>query len=840
MPLTPEYLKQIGQALAAGNATEHTHRPALKSFVESFGRGIVATNEPKRVRYGAPDFVVTRGETPLGYIEAKDVGTPLEREEKGEQMSRYFELGNVVLTDYLEFRWYVNGVRRDAARLATKTKAGKLRAVPGGAERVEELLSSFFDAQAATVGSAKELAVRMARLARAIRKNIGRALEAEDPDDEKPDPLRDQLASFREVLLHELQPEQFADMYAQTICYGLFAARCNARRAAEFTRDGAARLVPKTNPFLQKTFYQMVGPELSPHVAWAVDDLVALLTHTDMAGILEDFGKRTRREDPVVHFYETFLAEYDPHLRETRGVYYTPEPVVSYIVRSVDHLLRNDFGLAEGLADARKIRTRGAEGAGGAETHKVLILDPATGTGTFLYSAIQHIYRAVGERARGAWPAYVARELLPRLFGFELLMAPYTVAHLKLGLLLQETGVDLEKLGAETEGEAGRLCVYLTNTLEEVHRLSDAPGMTRWLSEESDAASRVKQERPVMVVMGNPPYSGHSANTGQWIAHLLRGMDTQTGLSTSNFTRIAYRPFDVRYTYFTGTSRGFHCRPRGEVMRHMLRAQNLGLISARSNKSQTPDHFYCTRFISEAKCGEATTQSAIFPLYLAFIEGRQNLFDADEPTDAPGGRRANLSGKFVAEFAESLKMRFVADGKGDRRETFGPEDVFAYMYAVFHSPAYRTRYAEFLKIDFPRLPLTSDAELFRALCRAGDELIGLHLLERVNAAAANYPEGGTNEVEQVRYTAPGEGGATQGRVWINRAQFFEGVAPEVWDFHVGGYQVAAKWLKDRKGRRLTYEDVTHYLRVVAALAETLRLMSEIDAEIDRHGGWPLK
>ena len=1097
MPLTSEYLRQIEQALAAGNATEHTHRPALKAFVESLRGGIVATNEPKRVQYGAPDFVVTRGETPLGYIEAKDVGTPLEREEKGEQMARYLELGNVVLTDYLEFRWYVNRERRDVARLASKTKAGKLRLEKDGAERVEELLSAFLEAQAATVGSPKELAVRMARIARLIRGNIRRALAAEDLTDEKPDPLHDQLASFREVLLHDLTEEQFADMYAQTICYGLFAARCNARGTASFTRDSAARLVPKTNPFLQKTFYQMVGPDLSPHVAWAVDDLVALLAHADVAGILEDFGRRTRREDPVVHFYETFLAEYDPRLRETRGVYYTPEPVVSYIVRSVDHLLKTEFKLRGGLADASKIRVARPEGGGEAETHKVLILDPATGTGTFLYSTINHIYRAVGERARGAWPAYVAQELLPRLFGFELLMAPYTVAHLKLGLLLQETGVDLERLGGDGDGEAARLRVYLTNTLEEVHRLTNAAGMTRWLSEESDAASRVKQERPVMVVMGNPPYSGHSANVGQWIADLLRGRDTQTGRETENYFAVDGQPLGERqpkwlnddYVKFirfsqwrieqTGygvlafiTNHGYLDNPTFRGMRQSLmqtfddiyvldlhgnskkkerapdggkdenvfdiqqgvaiglfvkhdrtkvaaagaatvrHAHLWGVREIYTEKTQgerelsggkyqwlwqndvsttewttlephSPFYFFMpqdvglldeyekgwkvseafpiksigvqthrdafavsfdeatlrqrgkdfsdksiddetlrekydlrdsgtwklranrqkiignnaelqgsiTRCIyrpfdfrwilyhdavverrlydvmgnmllnnlsfmtgrqskepfavlcSDVLCGQHKITSVydgsyLFPLYL-YPLNKGNLFDNDS-TDAPGGRRPNLSEKFVADFAARLGMRFVADGRGDRAETFGPEDVFAYMYAVFHSPTYRSRYAEFLKIDFPRLPLTSDAGLFRELCRGGDELVSLHLLEKEPPPTTTYPNAGANEVEQVRYTAPGEAGGAEGRVWINREQFFAGVAPEVWNFHVGGYQVASKWLKDRKGRRLTYEDVTHYQRVVAALGETLRLMSEIDAVIERRGGWPLK
>ncbi len=547
MPHASTYLKAIEKALTAGNATEHTHRAALQRFIEQLANGITATNEPKRVKFGAPDFIVTRKETPLGYVEAKDVGVSLDREEKSEQMKRYLEgSGNLVLTDYLEFRWYVGTARRMTARLATRTKSGKLRVEADGAERVEELLTAFLNERAATVRNAKELAVRMAGIARLIRGNIRDALAAEDLTDEKPDPLHDQLLSFRKVLLPTLTEEEFADMYAQTICYGLFAARCNARSSAEFTRDSAARLVPKTNPFLQKTFYQMVGPDLSPHVSWAVDDLVALLTHTDIAAILQDFGKRTRREDPVVHFYETFLAAYDPKLKETRGVYYTPEPVVSYIVRSVDYLLKNDFKLPGGLSDSSKItvRKRGSEEA--IESHKVLILDPATGTGTFLFGTINHIYESLRKTMGGAWSAYVSKELLPRLFGFELLMAPYTVAHLKLGLLLADTGIDLEKVIAEEGDKAGRLHVYMTNTLEEVHRLSSAEGFTRWLNEEADEASRVKQERPVMVVMGNPPYSGHSANTGQWIADLLRGRDTHTGEAVANYFEVDGQPLGER------------------------------------------------------------------------------------------------------------------------------------------------------------------------------------------------------------------------------------------------------------------------------------------------------
>ncbi|MBA2732399.1 MAG: DNA methyltransferase, partial [Acidobacteria bacterium] len=209
-----------------------------------------------------------------------------------------------------------------------------------------------------------------------------------------------------------------------------------------------------------------------------------------------------------------------------------------------------------------------------------------------------------------------------------------------------------------------------------------------------------------------------------------------------------------------------------------------------------------------------------------------------EPTDAPGGRRSNLAPEFIADFSQSLRMKFIPDGKGDRRKTFGPEDIFDYMYAVFHSPTYRTRYAEFLKIDFPRLPLTSNAELFRTLCALGSELVGLHLMEQHAPPVAGFPVKGDNTVEAVRYTQPGET-ADEGRVWINKEQYFENVPPEVWNFHVGGYQVCQKWLKDRKGRKLTYDDLSHYQHVVAALAETIRLMAAIDETIEEHGGWPL-
>ena len=532
-----EYLAQIEQAYKAGNATEHTHRPALKTLIQAFQPNVIATNEPKRIKCGAPDFIVSRKDVPLGYVEAKDIGEPLDKWEKDEQLKRYrHSLANLILTDYLEFRWYVSGKLRLTARLAKPHTNGRLHAEMEGIQQLAELLQSFFAENIPIVSSPKELAVRMAALARLIRSIIGKTFAEEGEHGA----LHEQMEGFRKVLLHDLTAEQFGDMYAQTICYGLFAARCNST-GTHFTRTHAAYDLPKTNPFLRKLFAHIAGPELDERIVWAVDNLAELLNRADIAAILQDFGRATRQEDPVVHFYETFLGAYDQKMREARGVYYTPEPVVSYIVRSVDAVLKKDFKLRDGLADASKIKlTRPkphGKGTETIETHKVQILDPATGTGTFLYSVIGQIHQTFAGN-KGMWPGYVQENLLPRLFGFELLMAPYAVAHMKLGLLLRDTGYDFSS--------DERLRVFLTNTLEEAHELTGLPLFTHWLAEEASSANQVKKEAPVMVVLGNPPYSGHSANTGKWIAGLLRGIDSATGQKTGNYFEMDGAPLRER------------------------------------------------------------------------------------------------------------------------------------------------------------------------------------------------------------------------------------------------------------------------------------------------------
>ena len=396
--LLAQYILTIEKALVAGNATEHTHRQALKTLIEGLAEGITATNEPQHITaVGAPDFVINKGVTIIGYIEAKDVGKSLDESEKSEQLKRYLgPLTNLILTDYLEFRWYVDGDLRLSASLGAATKEGKIKRDKAGVEPVAELLAGFLARKSEAVGTPKDLALRMARLAHLIRNLIINTFEKEP----EAGSLHAQLSAFRDNLIPDLSVEQFADMYAQTIAYGLFAARCTAPDNKVFTRFDAAQNLPKTNPFLRKLFQHIAGYELDDRIAWLVDDLAQVLAQADMEAVLKNFGKHSGKEDPVVHFYETFLKAYDPKVRETRGVYYTPEPVVSYIVRSIDHLLKTRFNKPRGLAD-----------------DNTLILDPATGTATFLYMVINEIRRSFAGQ-EGMWNDYVAGKLLKRIFGF--------------------------------------------------------------------------------------------------------------------------------------------------------------------------------------------------------------------------------------------------------------------------------------------------------------------------------------------------------------------------------------------------------------------------------------
>ncbi|MDD3808650.1 MAG: N-6 DNA methylase, partial [Candidatus Pacebacteria bacterium] len=500
-----EYISSINTRYKLGNATEHTFRGDLQQLIESMEPGVRATNEPKRQKCGAPDFILTRKDIPVGFIEAKDIGDPdLDGNKKTgnkEQFDRYKNsLSNLIFTDYLSFHFYSNG-QFSQKMVIGEVRNGKIVPLTQNFESFTYLLKYFCTHIGQTITSSKQLAEMMANKARLLADIIEKALLSDEETQEN-STLKDQMNAFREILIHDITPKGFADVYAQTIAYGMFAARLHDTSLNSFSRQEASELIPKSNPFLRKLFNYIAGPDLDDRIKWIVDNLVEVFLACNVEELLKDYGRDTKTEDPVIHFYETFLSEYDPKLRKARGVWYTPQPVVNFIVRAVDDILKSEFNLPQGLADSSRTKDN---------VHKVQILDPAAGTGTFLAEVIRQIHTKF-EGQQGIWSNYVETQLLPRLNGFELLMASYAMAHLKLDILLKETGYKPAK--------EQRFRVYLTNSLEEYHP-DTGTLFASWLSSEANEANHIKRDTPVMVVMGNPPYSVSSSNKSEWIEKLM-------------------------------------------------------------------------------------------------------------------------------------------------------------------------------------------------------------------------------------------------------------------------------------------------------------------------------
>src|SRR5690554_1794884 len=510
------YIDNLNQRFQLGNATEHTYRGDLQQLIESIVPEVRATNEPKRQSCGAPDYILTKKDIPVGFIEAKDIGDKdLEGKKKSinkEQFDRYkASLDNLIFTDYIDFHLYNDGEIITKIRIAEITDKG-LVALPQNFERFNNLIKDFCVHVGQNIKSPKKLAEMMAGKARLLSDIIEKSLTS-DEENQQNSTLREQKQAFKEILIHDITPKGFADVYAQTIAYGMFAARLHDPTINTFSRQEAAELIPKSNPFLRKLFGYIAGPDIDDRIKWIVENLTEIFLACNVEEILKNYGKSTQMEDPIIHFYETFLAEYDPALRKARGVWYTPAPVVSFIVRAVDDILKTEFDLPQGLADTSKTKIK-VDMQGKKieqEVHKVQILDPATGTGTFLAEVIKHIHKKF-EGQQGIWSNYVETHLLPRLNGFELLMASYAMAHLKLDLLLTETGYKPTK--------DQRFRVYLTNSLEEHHQ-DTGTLFANWLSTEANEANHIKRDTPVMCVIGNPPYSGISSNNGEWISKLI-------------------------------------------------------------------------------------------------------------------------------------------------------------------------------------------------------------------------------------------------------------------------------------------------------------------------------
>jgi hypothetical protein len=913
------------------------------------------------------------------------------------------------------------------------------------------------------IKTTKELAAILAQFARKVRRRVEQLLAKEHEEG----PLQRLLVALRKGLVHDLTEAQFADMFAQTVAYGLLLQRFGRSHTSlggllqlavgnEFLRD-------LLNQFLHRTG-RRGGLDFDEA---GIQEIVDFLDSPDVTidDVLRDFNNQNPQEDPVIHFYEYFLAEYNPGERKRRGVYYTPRPVVSYIVRSVHELLQTEFGLEDGIASTATwtemaTRTPGLAIPKGTDPSSpfVTILDPATGTATFLFECIEVIHHHLktkwdkgglavmpdlpdaaktGPPPRAFldyWQFYVPYALLPRLFGYELQMAPYTIAQLKLALKLGETGYQF--------AEGDRLRLYLTNSLEPASDLADEmlASLFESLAHEAQAVNRVKRDQHFTLIIGNPPYSpsvseppwmmakledwkrglnetksdlnreewkflrlaqhlcdaagagiigliinrdfldgiakrrmrehlgqsfplrivvdlngdvkgnvadknvfdieqgvtiailstrhdkpllNYTSRVGtreqkyadlfaktpidaalapfettspyfRWVPFLekhtalasaeysewfqiketfnivssgiqtkrddlcvafsreelwnkvsyLHSLDVErarkffdlgedgrdwavstakadiaaSGPSQNFISPILYRPFDTRFTYWTGRTKGFLAYPRRDVMQHVVGRTNIGMIFNRQVVGEIVSHFGVARVpICHGTFYLGNKGQDYFAPLFVFEEDLLSQGDAGRP---------NFSRNFLAALRGKL---------GDETSRLKPEDIFNYIYAIFHCPTYRTRYAEFLKIDFPRLPLTSRLELFSALAELGGELVALHLLEspKVDDFITRFVGTGDNSI-------PKKPTWKDNAVWINPTQRFEGVPEAVWNFHVGGYQVCEKWLKYRKGRTLSDDDIIHYQRIVVALSETIRLMAEIDKVIDQHGGWPIK
>lgn len=519
------YIAEVSKQFATGEATEHSYRPALASLLSDLLPEYVVTNEPRRIDCGAPDYIISKGgasKIPVAFVEAKDVNDrdlDGNREHK-EQFNRYKNsLDHILFTDYLDFHLYEFGEFVDSVRIA-EVRGNKVVVIQPNVTKILEIVDSFSGALPQKITSAKKLAQMMAAKAKLLAETIHKTLEN---DTDKTGELAGQWNAFKSILIHDLTEKAFANIYAQTIAYGMFAARLHDKTPDTFSRAEAATLIPETNPFLRKIFQSIAGFDMDESIVWIVDDLVETFRVTDISKVMKNFGQSSGQGDPLIHFYEDFLYHYDLKQKKSCGVYYTPEPVVDFMVNAVDEILKDTFKLPMGLADTSKVklkrsndlytdnRTTDHKRHEEKEYHRVQILDPATGTATFPAKIVRKIYSSM-QGNLGAWQNYVDEHLLPRLNGFEFMMAPYAIAHLKLDLVLSETGYVPQK--------NKRLRIYLTNSLEECDP-NTGTLFAQWLAQEASEANFVKRDTPVMVMIGNPPYSVSSSNKGEWIQNLL-------------------------------------------------------------------------------------------------------------------------------------------------------------------------------------------------------------------------------------------------------------------------------------------------------------------------------
>lgn len=1009
------YLKKIFEIADQGDAREESYYAILdellNGFAESSGKkNIHITTLPKKTEAGNPDFRVWDGKQHIvGYIEAKAPTTEdLRTIEDSEQLKRYRNtFPNLILTNFFEFRLYRNGELVDKVSIARPFIVHKLKTIPPVEKEPDffKLLETYFSFSLPKVYNAKTLAIELAKRTRFLKDEIV-SQELEEEEASGHGFILRFYEAFRQFLISGLSKEDFADLYSQTITYGLFAARTRSKNG--FNRKLAYDNIPRTIGILRDVFQFISLGDLPPQMEWIIDDIAEVLAVADVNKLLQQYFREGKGTDPIVHFYETFLTYYDPKTREKRGVYYTPESVVSYIVRSLHHILKEHFDRSEGFA-----------------SESVTVLDPAAGTLTFLAEGAKlAVEKFVSKYGEGGKEKFIKEHILENFYAFELMMAPYAVGHLKMSFLLEELGYKLEK--------DDRFKLYLTNTLEmEELAQTELPGMAS-LSEESHLAGKVKKEQPILVILGNPPYSVSSANKSDFIekemehykedvrderniqplsddyikfirfAHwkidkagegvigmitnnsylsglIHRGMrkkllesfneiyivnlhgsvrigekspdgsqdenvfdimqgvaialfikskeqtgigklyykdifgkrkkkyiflneknvtstkweelqpfkpyyffvkkdfklietynkfmaieeifiENKSGIATGKdkvlidfdkaklarrlsvrdkeiFTismrtygvkeelitkwhevlkksdikrqikEYSYRLFDNRFVVY---NKRILQRARKSIMNHMLN-ENLGIVLTKQLAKLPYGHCFVSSEIGDRCLISLRTKELgyFFPLYLYPDPDQKDLFSHLEEAK---GKQPNISPKVFLALSEAYNNDPT------------PEEIFYYIYAVLYANEYRTKYAEFLKIDFPRVPFTESYQLFRKMGDYGKQIVDLHLLEssELDPPVAKFQGTGENRIEKLKYDQK------ESRIYINKDQYFEGVGEELWKYQIGGYQVCNKWLKDRKGRMLSLDEIKHYCKIVTAIKRTIEIQKKID------------
>ena len=1024
--------------------TEHTGRTALENLLHAVAEGadgnITVQQEPKRVAdKGAPDFKVSQPGMILGYVETKPVGENLDQVLKSDQLKRYRSLSdNILLTDYLHFIWISkDGVQRESLCHSTDLEGGRFRLREDRTAAVAHLLEGFFSSAPEGIGRSQQLAIALATRSRMLRDYLGEELVRQNKS-KKQGRLYGLYQVFRDQVFHELTLKEFADAFAQMLAYGLFLAKINSRDQS-VTLQNAREFVPSSFRLIRELvdFLAELDKTEYRHVHWLVEEVLSIVNGLDMASIQEDLSFRGQRaisrkvraadeeehrlfeRDPFIYFYEDYLKEYDKATRKSRGVYYTPPPVVNFIVRAIDKILKDSFGIKDGLGNHRK----------------VTVLDFACGTGTFLLEVFERVFEQFGGADSGHADLIVREHLLRNIYGFEYLIAPYTIAHLKLSQYLKDKGHVLS-------GD-DRLKIFLTNTLEPIEPQRNL--LLPAVSGEVKAAQLVK-DQPILVITGNPPYSGHSKNKGKWIKQQIdgykitieeddSGAETEKPLGERNpkwlnddyvkFIRFAQLKMDKVEEGIVGiiTNHSWLDNPTFRGMRQSItrtfdQIYILDLHGSTKPREIAPDHmknenvFDITKGVcislfvknsnlskgiwysevwgsrlakyqfvanydfhdiawQEVECvppyfffrpidwsvwdeyesgwpiadslNPSNKKTQLFDIYVLGFQSHRdhfaisfertvmesraremldfhlsdeellakyrvknnrdwNIFEARNsirenkrwidkiircayrPFDNPycyfgyefmdyprrdlldnvanqenvalvvprqigsahwrhvfvaegpandclvsdqtreacyvfpiwrygvdGLRHDNLSSKFLQSL-EDLYDRY-----------YSSEEVLGYIYSVLFSPTYRTRYAEYLRIDFPRIPLPENAGDFENLSSLGWALVKAHLLEGVlRRGLADYHGRGDHKIEGVRYSAD------ENAIHINKTQHFKPVPKAVWEFHIGGYQVLDKYLKSRKGRTLTLDEIGHVARVADSLAFTIDQMAAID------------